>query len=67
MSSRPPMGYPIFNTPTALAPAIAATGWKVGSTAATHSLDQGQFGVDGTLRALDAAGVAHAGTGALGR
>ena len=37
-------------------------GWRACSTAATHSLDQGQTGVDDTIRALDRAGVAHAGT-----
>ncbi len=62
MTPAPPTGYPIFNTPPALAPAIRQTGWKACSTAATHSLDQGQTGVDDTIRALDQAGVLHAGT-----
>jgi hypothetical protein len=55
-------GYPVFNTPPALAAAIAWTGWRACSTAGTHSLDQGQTGVDDTIRALDRAGVAHTGT-----
>jgi poly-gamma-glutamate synthesis protein (capsule biosynthesis protein) len=62
MTPAPPTGYPTFNTPPALAAAIAQTGWRACSTAGTHSLDQGQTGVDDTIRALDHAGVAHAGT-----
>jgi Bacterial capsule synthesis protein PGA_cap len=62
MTPAPPAGYPAFNTPPELATAIAQTGWRACSTAATHSLDQGQAGVDGTIRALDRAGVAHTGT-----
>jgi hypothetical protein len=62
MTPAAPAGYPVFNTPPALAAAIAQTGWRACSTAGTHSLDQGQAGVDDTIRALDRAGVAHAGT-----
>jgi poly-gamma-glutamate synthesis protein (capsule biosynthesis protein) len=62
MTTAPPLGYPIFNTPPELARAIKQTGWKACSTAATHSLDQGQAGVVGTIHALDRAGVLHAGT-----
>lgn len=62
MTSRPPSGYPIFNTPPALARAIASTGWDVCSTASNHTLDQGQFGVDATIAALNRAGVEHAGS-----
>jgi poly-gamma-glutamate synthesis protein (capsule biosynthesis protein) len=62
MTDRPPTGFPVFNTPPELAHAIKQTGWKACSTAATHSLDGGQDGVDGTIRALDRAGVLHAGT-----
>jgi hypothetical protein len=62
MTPAPPTGYPTFNTPPALATAIRQTGWRACSTAGTHSLDQGQTGVDDTIRALDRAGVAHAGT-----
>ena len=46
----------------ALATAIAQTGWRACSTAATHTLDQGQTGVDDTIRALDQAGVLHTGS-----
>jgi hypothetical protein len=62
MTPAPPTGYPVFNTPPALATAIRQTGWRACSTAATHTLDQGQKGVDGTIRALDRAGVAHTGS-----
>jgi hypothetical protein len=62
MTPAPPTGYPIFNTPPELATAIGQTGWRACSTAGTHTLDQGQRGVDGTIRALDRAGVAHTGS-----
>lgn len=62
MTPAPPTGYPIFNTPPALATAIRATGWRACSTAATHTLDEGQVGVDDTIRALDRAGVLHTGS-----
>ena len=62
MTSRPPSGYPSFNTPPALARAIASTGWDVCSTASNHTLDQGQSGVDATIAALNRAGVEHAGS-----
>ncbi len=67
MSRAAPTGYPRFNTPPALARAIRTTGWDACSTASNHSLDQGQAGVDATLRALDRAGVGHAGTAASAR
>ena len=62
MTPAPATGYPVFNTPPELATAIRQTGWRACSTAATHTLDQGQRGVDGTIRALDRAGVAHTGS-----
>jgi Bacterial capsule synthesis protein PGA_cap len=62
MTSAPPTGYPVFNTPPALATAIRQTGWQACSTAGTHTLDQGQRGVDSTVHALNRAGVAHAGS-----
>ena len=52
MTPAPPTGYPTFNTPPDLATAIRQTGWRACSTAATHTLDQGQTGVDDTIRAL---------------
>jgi poly-gamma-glutamate capsule biosynthesis protein CapA/YwtB (metallophosphatase superfamily) len=58
----PVRGYPSFRTPPALARAVRATGWDACSTASNHSLDAGQYGIDTTLRALDRAGIRHAGT-----
>jgi Bacterial capsule synthesis protein PGA_cap len=62
MTPAPPTGYPVFNTPPELATAIRQTGWRACSTAATHTLDQGQTGVDDTIQALDRAGVLHTGS-----
>ena len=62
MTSAPPAGYPRFNSPPALARAIRATGWDACSTASNHTLDRGQAGIDATLRALDRAGIRHAGS-----
>jgi poly-gamma-glutamate capsule biosynthesis protein CapA/YwtB (metallophosphatase superfamily) len=41
---------------------VKAVGWDVCSTASNHSLDAGQYGIGTTLRALDRAGLRHAGT-----
>ena len=62
MSRRVPSGYPLFNTPRSLARAINWAGYDVCSTASNHSLDQGQYGVDATGRALRRADVAHTGS-----
>jgi poly-gamma-glutamate capsule biosynthesis protein CapA/YwtB (metallophosphatase superfamily) len=62
MAPGSPHGYPVFNTPPALARAIKSTGWDVCDTASNHSLDRGQRGIDGTLDALDRAGVKHTGS-----
>jgi poly-gamma-glutamate synthesis protein (capsule biosynthesis protein) len=58
----PVQGYPSFRTPPGLAASVKAVGWDVCSTASNHSLDAGQYGVGTTLRALDRAGLRHAGT-----
>jgi poly-gamma-glutamate capsule biosynthesis protein CapA/YwtB (metallophosphatase superfamily) len=58
----PVRGYPSFRTPPALARAVREAGWDACSTASNHSLDAGQHGIGTTLRALDRAGLAHAGT-----
>jgi poly-gamma-glutamate capsule biosynthesis protein CapA/YwtB (metallophosphatase superfamily) len=65
--SRPPSGYPLFNSPPSLASAIESTGWDACSVASNHAVDQGQEGIDATLEALDRAGVEHAGTSSSGR
>ncbi|HST40520.1 MAG TPA: CapA family protein [Conexibacter sp.] len=62
LTHAPPSGFPVFNTPPALARAIAATGWDACSTASNHTLDQGSGGIAGTVRALDRAGVRHTGS-----
>jgi len=67
MTPAPPTGYPRFNTPPALARAIRQTGWDACDTASNHTLDQGQAGVDATLRALRRAGVRHTGSAASER
>ena len=62
MTPAPPTSYPVFNTPPELATAIHQTGWRACSTASNHTLDQRQRGVDGTIRALNRAGVLHTGS-----
>jgi poly-gamma-glutamate capsule biosynthesis protein CapA/YwtB (metallophosphatase superfamily) len=62
MTPRPPTGYPVFNTPPALASAIKKTGWRICDTASNHSVDEGQYGIDQTGRALDRAGIMHTGS-----
>jgi len=62
MTPRPPTGYPVFNTPPALAFAIKQAGWRICDTASNHSVDQGQYGIDQTGLALDRAGVLHTGS-----
>ncbi len=56
------IGYPVFNSPHEIAPAIAWAGYDGCSTASNHSFDQGAGGVASTIAALDAAHVEHAGT-----
>jgi len=62
MTPAPPTSYPVFNTPPELATAIHQTGWRACSTASNHTLDQGQRGIDDTIRALNRAGVLHTGS-----
>src|SRR3954452_4777963 len=62
LTPAPPVGYPRFNSPPALARAVAATGFDACSTASNHSLDRGQAGIDATRRALARAGVRSAGS-----
>ncbi|MFJ4969895.1 CapA family protein [Streptomyces sp. NPDC088755] len=58
----PYTGYPSFKSPPEVATALRATGYDSCSTASNHTLDEGAEGVGRTLRALDAAGVRHAGS-----
>lgn len=57
-----PSGFPIFNTPPALAYAVKWAGWDACTTASNHSVDQGRGGVRTTLVALERAGLRHSGT-----
>ncbi len=57
-----PRSYPSFRTPVALATAIRHAGWDACSTASNHTLDAGRHGVNTTLAALKAAGIARTGS-----
>jgi poly-gamma-glutamate synthesis protein (capsule biosynthesis protein) len=57
-----PSGFPMFNTPPALAYAVKWAGWDACTTASNHSVDQGRAGVRSTLLALERAGLRHTGT-----
>lgn len=54
--------YPSFNAPAQLAHALAAVGYDGCSVASNHAMDRGADGIVATLRALDRAGLGHAGT-----
>lgn len=58
----PSTGFPLFTAPWQLAEGIADAGFDGCSTAHNHSMDAGQDGVVDTIDALEAAGVAPAGT-----
>lgn len=55
-------GYPMFVTPPHLARAVRDLGYDSCSTASNHTLDAGADGVRRTLDAMDAVGLAHAGS-----
>ncbi len=55
-------GFPEFNTPDALADALAVAGFDVVQTANNHCLDRGAPGLLRTIDVLDRAGLAHVGT-----
>jgi len=57
-------GYPVFAAPPAIVPALVWEGYDACTTASNHTLDQGFDGLQRTLRLLDAAGLAHAGSAA---
>ncbi|GAA0957456.1 CapA family protein [Kribbella koreensis] len=58
----PPKGYPLFQGPPQIVPALLSTGYDACSTASNHSFDQGAAGIDRTLKLLDKAGLKHTGT-----
>ena len=59
-------GYPTFNYHPALITALGEAGVDVLQTANNHAMDRGPAGVDRTLAAIGAAGLAHTGTRARG-
>jgi poly-gamma-glutamate synthesis protein (capsule biosynthesis protein) len=58
----PYASYPVFSVPPEIVPALQATGFDACTTGSNHTFDKGADGVDRTLDALDAAGLAHAGS-----
>jgi hypothetical protein len=58
----PRNGYPMFNCPDELAPALKRAGFHVLTTANNHCLDRGPSGLKRTLDVLDKYGLAHTGT-----
>jgi poly-gamma-glutamate capsule biosynthesis protein CapA/YwtB (metallophosphatase superfamily) len=61
MTSAPPQSYPIFNTPPELATGVKQSGFDACSIAGNHWVDQGQEGIDESVKTLDKAGVIHNG------
>jgi AmmeMemoRadiSam system protein B len=55
-------GVPRFNAPDSLADALEDAGFDLLTTANNHCLDHGEAGLLRTIKTLDAAGLAHAGT-----
>ena len=53
--------YPLYGVPASIATAIAGAGYDRCSTASNHTIDRGVRGVDATVDALEAAGVAQSG------
>lgn len=53
--------YPLYGVPASIATAIAGAGYDRCSTASNHTIDRGVRGVDATVNALEAAGVAQSG------
>jgi poly-gamma-glutamate synthesis protein (capsule biosynthesis protein) len=62
LTRAPPRGYPVFNTPPALARAIAWAGHDACDTASNHTLDRGQPGIDETISVLRRAGLGQTGS-----
>ena len=56
------IGYPVFNSPHEIAPAVADAGYDGCSLASNHSFDHGAAGVAATIAAYDAVHVEHSGT-----
>lgn len=59
-------GFPTFNFHPSLITDLGDAGVDVLQTANNHAMDRGPLGVERTLEAIDAAGLAHTGTRARG-
>ena len=55
-------GYPVFNSPPEIGPAVKRLGFDMCDQTSNHSFDGGEAGVKRTIKAFDAAGIAHTGT-----
>lgn len=55
-------GYPVFNTPDELAPALKKAGFDAAFTANNHIMDMGIDGMKRTIRVIREAGLATTGT-----
>ena len=55
-------GYPLFNSPDAVADSLANAGFDIITTANNHSLDRGEKGLIRTLDQLDRVGLKATGT-----
>jgi poly-gamma-glutamate capsule biosynthesis protein CapA/YwtB (metallophosphatase superfamily) len=55
-------GFPLFNCPEDLSPALKKAGFDVLTTANNHCLDNGNIGLFRTLQVLDEQEIAHTGT-----
>ncbi|GAA4378442.1 CapA family protein [Paeniglutamicibacter cryotolerans] len=61
-SPGPYSGYPGFNVPPQILPALKQVGYDGCTTASNHTIDAGTAGVVRTLDALDDAGLVHTGS-----
>ncbi len=55
-------GYPKFNSPQEILPALREAGIDVLTNANNHAMDRGVYGVTETIRRLNLAGIKHTGT-----
>lgn len=58
----PYTGYPAFEVPPQIVPALAGIGYDACTTATNHALDAGEEGLERTLGVLDGAEIASTGT-----
>lgn len=53
--------FPVYGVPASIAAALASAGYDRCSTASNHTNDRGVAGIDATVAALEAAGIAQSG------